>query len=135
MAAWLPAVDDRFKVAVSISPVTDWYSEHFNSSLIDWVGTFLDGEAPEVPGGAAPHAEPGVRRRRACGRRRSSRPGRKDRATPPGQAVEMYRALRVRGVPAELAVYPAEGHGVRTFPALIDFATRCVEWIERFMPA
>ena len=134
MAAWLPAIDDRFRVAVSISPVTDWYSEHFNSSLIDWVGTFLDGDAPEVPGGQHHTRSPvfaGERLRTPT----LLTAGGKDRATPPGQAVEMYRALRTRGVPAELAVYPGEGHGVRTYPALLDFATRCVEWIERFMPA
>jgi len=134
MAAWLPAVDDRFKVAVSISPVTDWYSEHFNSSLIDWVGAFLGGEAPEAQGGQH-HTRSPVFRGERLRTPTLLTAGAKDRATPPGQAVEMYRALRVRGVPAELAVYPAEGHGVRTFPALIDFATRCVEWIERFMPA
>jgi dipeptidyl aminopeptidase/acylaminoacyl peptidase len=134
MAAWLPAIDDRFKVAVSISPVTDWYSEHFNSSLIDWVASFLGGEAPEDPGGQHHTRSPVF-----AGRRLRTptllTAGAKDRATPPGQAVEMYRALRVQGVPAELAVYPAEGHGVRNFPAVIDVETRIVEWIERFMPA
>ena len=119
---------------MSISPVTDWYSEHFNSSLIDWVGAFLGGDAPEVAGGQH-HARSPVF---AGDRLRTPTlltAGAKDRATPPGQAVEMYRRSCTRGVPAELAVYPAEGHGVRTYPALLDFATRCVEWIERFMPA
>jgi len=56
--------------------------------------------------------------------------GLKDRATPPGQAVEMYRALRVQGVPAEVVVYPQEGHGVGSFPAVIDLMTRVVAWLE-----
>ena len=57
-----------------------------------------------------------------------------DRATPVGQATEFYRALRGRGVPAEVVRYPQEGHGVRNFPALIDFVARTVDWFERFMP-
>ena len=35
---------------------------------------------------------------------------------------------------AEVVRYPQEGHGVRNFPALIDFVARTVDWFERFMP-
>lgn len=132
MAAWLPTIDDRFRAAVALSPVTDWYSEHFNSSLIDWVGDFLAAE-PEDPGGEHHARSP------AFGGRRLRTPtlltaGLRDRATPPGQAIEHFRALRIRGVPAEVAVYPEEGHGVRNLPAAIDLCARMVAWFERFMP-
>ncbi|MEX0984431.1 MAG: S9 family peptidase [Actinomycetota bacterium] len=133
MAAWLPAVDGRFKVALSFSPVTDWYSEHFNSSLIDWVGSFL-ADVPEHLGGEHHRRSPVL-----AGQRLRTptllTAGLRDRATPPGQAVEMYRALRTRGVPAEVALYPREGHGVRDFPAILDLVTRSITWVERFLPA
>jgi dipeptidyl aminopeptidase/acylaminoacyl peptidase len=61
--------------------------------------------------------------------------GLRDRCTPPGQAVESYRALRRRDVPTEVVVYPEEGHGVEAYPARIDYMTRIVMWFERFMPA
>jgi dipeptidyl aminopeptidase/acylaminoacyl peptidase len=132
MAAWLPVIDPRFAVAISISPVTDWYSEHFNSSLTDWVGGFLDA-IPEEPGGDH-HARSPV-----FGGERLRTPtlltaGLRDRATPPGQAIEMYRALRARGVAAELAVYPLEGHGVRDLPAAIDVTARMLAFLDRHMP-
>jgi dipeptidyl aminopeptidase/acylaminoacyl peptidase len=133
MAAWLPAVDDRFKAAVALSPVTDWFSEHFGSSLTRWVGDFL-GDVPERAEGQH-HARSPVF---AGDRLRTPTlltAGAKDRATPPGQAVEHYRALRAQGVPAEVVIYPQEGHGVRTFPAAIDLATRLLVWFERFLPA
>jgi dipeptidyl aminopeptidase/acylaminoacyl peptidase len=133
MAALLPALDDRFAVAVSLSPVTDWYSEHFNSSLIDWVGSFL-GDVPEEPGGEHHRRSPVF----AGSDLRTPTfltAGLRDRATPPGQAVEMYRALRVRGVPAEVALYPTEGHGVRDLPGVVDMMVRITAWVERFMPA
>ena len=60
--------------------------------------------------------------------------GTRDRATPIGQATEFYRALREHDVPAELALYPLEGHGVRTIPAIFDLVTRTAGWFERFMP-
>ncbi len=131
MAAWLPSIDERFRAAISLSPVTDWYSEHFNSSLTDWVGDYLAAR-PEEPGGEH-HARSPVM---AGARLRTPTllvAGMKDRATPPGQAVEMYRALRAQDVPAEVVIYPQEGHGVRSFPAAIDLMTRIVTWLDRYM--
>lgn len=133
MAAWLPTLDERFRAAVSLSPVTDWYSEHFNSSLIDWVGDFLRG-SPEEPGGEHHRRSPVLQGDRLRTPTLLSA-GLRDRATPPGQAVEMFRALQARGVPSEVVLYPEEGHGVGSYPATLDLTTRIVAWFERFMPA
>jgi dipeptidyl aminopeptidase/acylaminoacyl peptidase len=132
MAAWIPTVDGRFKAAVAISPVTDWWSERFDSSLGAWVGGFLGGEPNEVP--QAYTGRSPVLAAEAVTTPVLLTAGRHDRATPAGQAVEFYRALRERGVPTEVAVYPQEGHGVRDLPAIIDLATRAVAWFERFVP-
>ncbi len=133
MSAWLPTIDERFKAAVALSPVTDWYSEHFGSSLIEWVADFM-GDRPEQVGGAYHERSPVL----AGERLRTPTlltAGLHDRATPPTQAVEFYRALVARGVPSEVVIYPQEGHGVRQPPAQVDLATRVVTWFERFMPA
>ena len=133
MAAWLPTLDTRFKAAVALSPVTDWYSEHFGSSLIDWVGDFL-ADRPERVGGAYHERSPVL----AGERLRTPTlltAGLRDRATPPTQAVEFYRALVAQGVPSEVVVYPQEGHGIRNLLTQVDLATRMVTWFERFMPA
>jgi dipeptidyl aminopeptidase/acylaminoacyl peptidase len=34
-----------------------------------------------------------------------------------------------------LVVYPQEGHGVRSYPAVIDFCTRVLAWFDKYMPA
>ncbi|HEV8573040.1 MAG TPA: S9 family peptidase [Actinomycetota bacterium] len=133
MAAWLPTQTDRFAASVSLSPVTDWYSEHWDSNIGRWDREFLRAE-PTTPGG------PYFERSPVMFASRVRTPmfltaGLVDRCTPPGQAWEMFRALREHGVPAEIAVYPEEGHGVRTYPAFIDWCARTVGWFERWMPA
>jgi dipeptidyl aminopeptidase/acylaminoacyl peptidase len=60
--------------------------------------------------------------------------GARDRATPVGQAMEHFRALREQGTPAELVIYPKEGHGVRGIEASVDWTARLVMWLERFAP-
>jgi dipeptidyl aminopeptidase/acylaminoacyl peptidase len=133
MAAWLPTQTDRFAASVSLSPVTDWYSEHWGSNIGRWDREFLRGE-PTTPGGPYFERSPVM----LASRVRTPMlltAGLVDRCTPPGQAWEMFRALQEHGVPAEIAVYPEEGHGVRTYPAFIDWCARTVGWFERWMPA
>ncbi|HZB78968.1 MAG TPA: S9 family peptidase [Actinomycetota bacterium] len=133
MSCWLPVVDQRFKAAVAVSPVTDYFSQHWNSNIGAWDSWFLGGQPED---GTAHYRE----RSPVFFVDRVTTPtlltaGTEDRCTPPGQAMEFYRALRERDVPVEVAIYPGEGHGVRKFPAYLDLVTRTTAWFERFMPA
>jgi dipeptidyl aminopeptidase/acylaminoacyl peptidase len=133
MSCWLPIVDQRFKAAIAISPVTDYFSQHWNSNIGAWDSWFLGGEPQD---GTPQYRE----RSPVFFADRVTTPtlltaGTEDRCTPPGQAIEFYRALHANGVPAEVAIYPGEGHGVRKFPAYLDLVTRTTAWFERFMPA
>jgi len=133
MSCWLPVVDQRFKAAVAMSPVTDFYSEHWNSNIGAWDAWFLGGEPQH---GTAQYQE----RSPVFLADRVTTPtlltaGTEDRCTPPGQAIEFYRALRANGVPAEVVIYPGEGHGVRKLPAFLDLVSRSTAWFERFMSA
>lgn len=133
MACWLPVVDRRFAAAVAISPATDLYSSHFESNIGEWDAEFLRAE-PDESGGMFYERSPVF----FADRVRTPTlltAGLRDRCTPPGQAVEFYRALRRRDVPTEVVVYPEEGHGVEAYPARIDHMTRILAWFERFMPA
>lgn len=133
MSCWLPVVDQRFKAAVAISPVTDYFSQHWNSNIGAWDSWFLGGRPED---GAAHYRE----RSPVFFADRVTTPtlltaGTEDRCTPPGQAMEFYRALHAHHVPVEVAIYPGEGHGVRRFPAALDLVARTTAWFERFMPA
>ena len=59
--------------------------------------------------------------------------GQDDARVPVGQAWEMYRALKHRGVETELVAYPRAGHGVREYAHRQDMITRFIDWFERHL--
>jgi dipeptidyl aminopeptidase/acylaminoacyl peptidase len=133
MSSWLVTQTHRFAAAVAISPVTDWVSQHYTSNIGFFDQIFLQDDPTNAAGRY-------ITRSPITYASRVQTPtlltaGAVDRCTPPTQAEEFYRALIEHGVVSELVLYPGEGHGVSSFPAVIDFNTRIVGWFERFMPA
>jgi dipeptidyl aminopeptidase/acylaminoacyl peptidase len=133
MTSWLITQDTRFAAAVSCSPVTNQVTEHLISNIPHFVALFL-GDRYDNPGGKYFERSPIMHARNVrtptlniCGAL--------DRCTPPEEAVQFHNALLEHGVESALITYPEEGHGVRRFPAAIDFAARVVAWFERHMPA
>ena len=130
-SAWLITQDDRFAAAVPISPVTDWYSQHRTSQIPFFDELFLAGSAYEAGGKffdrspvmfAANVKTPTLQLT-----------GSLDQNTPPTQALEYHRSLLEQGVKSVLTTYPTAGHGIRTFPEVIDATTRYVGWfLEHF---
>jgi dipeptidyl aminopeptidase/acylaminoacyl peptidase len=53
-----------------------------------------------------------------------------DRCTPPTEASQFHNALVLNDVKSMLVTYPQEGHGVRNWPASIDYAARITAWLE-----
>lgn len=52
----------------------------------------------------------------------------------PGQSIELYRHLRVRGkAPVRLVLYPGEGHGNRLAAARLDYTLRMMQWFEHYL--
>jgi dipeptidyl aminopeptidase/acylaminoacyl peptidase len=133
MSAWLVTQDLRFAAAVSMAPVTDWYSQHHTTNIPQFDSLFL-ADKPRAGTGRYLERSPLL----SADRVRTPTlltAGALDRCTPPGQALEFHTALRETGVESALAIYPGEGHGVRRFPALVDLCTRMLAWFERHMSA
>ena len=125
MACWLPVVDPRFAASVAISPVSDWFSERYESNLGTLGGASSWGATCSRAPGHYRDRSPVFRRRSAS--YADAPHGRRAGPSHPlssGQAVEFHRVLKERGVPTEVVRYPLEGHGVRDLPAAIDLATR-----------
>jgi dipeptidyl aminopeptidase/acylaminoacyl peptidase len=128
MTSWLIGQDSRFVAAVALAPVTNWVSEQLASNIPDFCTISL-ADRYDNEGGEYFKRSPIMHAHKVrtptlniCGAL--------DRCTPPSEAVQFHNALLQNGVKSVLVMYPEEGHGVRQFPAMIDYAARMVGWFE-----
>jgi dipeptidyl aminopeptidase/acylaminoacyl peptidase len=133
MTDWIITQDPRFSAAVAVAPISNYVTEHLISNIPYFVAHFLQ-DAYTNPGGSYFQRSPIMYAHNVrtptlniCGAL--------DRCTPPEEAVQFHNALLENRVYSVLITYPHEGHGVRTFPAVIDYSARVATWFERFMPS
>jgi dipeptidyl aminopeptidase/acylaminoacyl peptidase len=132
MAAWIVTRTDRFKAALASAPVTNWIGQHFQSNIPEWGRRFLP-DTDRFPHGGY------VERSPVFFADRVTTPvwleaGALDRCCPPTQCVEFHEALRQRGVPTDLVIYPDEAHSVPTGEQLPAYVERQLDWITRWCP-
>lgn len=127
MTSWLITQDTRFAAAVSIAPITNWVSEHLTSNIAQFCIMAL-GDRLADPAGKYQTRSPVFHADKVrtptlniCGAL--------DRCTPPTEALQFHTALLENGVESVLVTYQEEGHGIRSFPAMVDYAARIVGWI------
>ncbi|MBL8270263.1 alpha/beta hydrolase family protein [Steroidobacter sp.] len=133
MSAWLITQDTRFAAAVPISCVSNWYSQHRTSQISYFDTTFLTGR-PDQPGGHYFERSPAM----FTSRVRTPTlqlTGALDQNTPPTQALEFHRSLLEHDVESVLLTYPTAGHGIRSFPEVLDATTRYVGWFLKYFAA
>jgi dipeptidyl aminopeptidase/acylaminoacyl peptidase len=59
--------------------------------------------------------------------------GAADPRVPPGQSLELYTALKWKGVPVEYVSYPREGHGLAERAHQEDFMKRVLEFFQKHL--
>jgi dipeptidyl aminopeptidase/acylaminoacyl peptidase len=133
MASWLITQDPRFAAAVAVSPITNQVTAHLVSNIGHFVALFLE-DRYSNPGGKYFERSP-VMHAHKTKTPTLSTCGALDRCTPPEEAVQFHNALLENGVKSALVTYPQEGHGVRKWPAMVDYAARMVGWFEEHMPS
>jgi dipeptidyl aminopeptidase/acylaminoacyl peptidase len=133
MTSWLITQDSRFAAAVAIAPVTNQVSQQLIGNIPHFVSMFV-ADQYNNPTGKYFDRSPIMHAHKAktptlniCGAL--------DRCTPPVEAMQFHNALLENRVESVLVTYPEEGHGVRTFPTVIDYVARVVSWFQTHMPA
>lgn len=129
MTSWLITQDSRFAAAVSVSPMTNYVTEHLLSNIPKFVSLFLNDTYTNTAGKY-------FERSPVMHAHKATTPtlnicGALDRCTPPEEAAQFHHALLENGVQSVLLTYPQDGHGVRQWPASIDCAARIVAWLEQ----
>ncbi|KAL9115796.1 MAG: hypothetical protein Q9227_000164 [Pyrenula ochraceoflavens] len=137
MTSWLVTQDPRFKVGVSVAACNDWHTMHTLSNLAQWSRSFLKSD-PYAFGGEDNHyysRSPVMFVPRMKGDTAVLHVGGDlDHGVPISQAWQMYNAMKEAGKTTAIAAYPQEGHGVKAWPARLDYLVRVVDWFERYLP-
>lgn len=128
MSAMLVTLTDRLAAAVPISPIANWYSQHFTSHIPAFDAAFL-ADPPGMAGGQYLERSP-VFRAAGAVTPTLTMAGGLDRNTPSGQALEFHTALLEAGCSSALCIYPKAGHSLRGYPEYLDSAARQILWLE-----
>ena len=123
----------RFKAAVAGAGISNWQSYYGENSIDQWMTPYF---------GASVYDDPAVYAKSSAIDfiQNVTTPtlvvvGDRDGECPAPQSFEFWHALRAQHVPAQLVVYPHEGHGFVDPAHRADVMERAVEWFARYMPA
>jgi dipeptidyl aminopeptidase/acylaminoacyl peptidase len=133
MSSWLITQTDIFAAAIPIAEVSNWTSQHFTCNIPFFDTLFLGSQVNDLAGHHLTRSPVFLADKVTTPSLHIT--GALDRCTPAGQALEFHRALREAGQHSELVTYPQEAHGVRQFPAVIDFTARVIDFLATHCPA
>lgn len=130
MSAWAATRhSERFRASIVAAGLTNWVAFAgttdipYEMSLVHWDSWWFD--EPELHWERSPLAHI----------KRAATPtllihGAKDDRVHPEQSLELYTALRVRGVPTRYVLYPREPHGLNERAHRLDFIERTLDWFD-----
>ncbi len=132
LTAWMIGNTDRFRAAVSVYPVINWYSFVLTADISAFVTKYW------FPGMPWDHVEHYEKRSLLSVVKNVKTPtmvltGEEDYRTPMSESEQYYQALKLLDVETMLVRVPDEPHGIRRFPshwmAKILYIT---EWFEKY---
>jgi dipeptidyl aminopeptidase/acylaminoacyl peptidase len=131
LAAWAITQSRRFRAACVGAALVNLISQAGSSDLAGFIQDAMGAEVWQDP-------ERYQRRSPLFQLGRLTTPtliqhGAEDTRVPAGQARELYNALRRQGTPAELVLYPRQGHLVGEPRLLMDVQRRAREWMIRWL--
>jgi dipeptidyl aminopeptidase/acylaminoacyl peptidase len=132
-SAWAAtAHTDRFAAAVDFAGISNWTSMQgvsdipLENAMVHWELPFYDNMQLYWERSPMAHVN-------ECRTPLLIGQGDSDKRVPPGQAIELYTALRLLGKEVQLVRYPRAGHGLNEVAHQLDFLNRSLEWYEQHL--
>ena len=131
MTGWTIGHTHRFKAAALGAPVINLLSFTGTTDIADFIPDYFDGEAWQKEEAYRLHSP-------ITYVDRVTTPtlilqGDADERVPLSQGIEFYHALKRRGVPVKMVVYPRQPHGPREPKFVLDIMKRHVDWVEQYV--
>jgi dipeptidyl aminopeptidase/acylaminoacyl peptidase len=131
MTMWALTQTSRFKAGVSGAGLSDWLSYYGTNEIDTWMIPYF---------GASVYDDPAVYAKSSPINyiKQVKTPtlmvaGDRDAEVPVTQSYEYWHALRDRGVPTQLVIYPGEGHLFYKPADQQDVARRITGWFDRWL--
>lgn len=130
MTTWLVGHTNQFKAAVAQNAVTDLNAMWGLSDLQSWTEWEFGGKPWEVPAAMRKHSP--LTYAADVKTPTLILHARDDRRVPLPMGRMFYQALKSRGVPTQMVIYPDEGHGIKQPRHQEDVLRRTLAWFEKY---
>jgi dipeptidyl aminopeptidase/acylaminoacyl peptidase len=131
MTMWSLTQTNRFKAAVSGAGVSDWLSYYGTNEIDTWMLPYFGATIYDDPSVYAKSSP--INYIKAVKTPTLMVAGDRDAEVPVTQSYEYRHALRALGVPAELVIYPGEGHLFQKPANQRDVTQRVAGWFDRWL--
>jgi dipeptidyl aminopeptidase/acylaminoacyl peptidase len=122
----------RFRAAVAGAGISNWLSYYGENSIDTWMLPYFGGSVYDDPAVYAKSSP--INFIKQVKTPTLIVVGDRDGECPAPQSFEFWHALRDLHVPAQLVVYPNEGHGFTDASHRRDVMIRAADWFARYMP-
>jgi acylaminoacyl-peptidase len=135
MTTWMVTQTDRFRAAVALYPVTNWFSHIGSDDNGIFVGSlYRRGWQWQEPMDYIEHSP--IFRVQNVRSPTMIITGEEDWRTPIGQSEEFYRALKIRGIDTVFVRVPGESHGIRKHPShRVAVLAHSLAWMRKYTEA
>ena len=133
MAMWANTQTNRFKGIVAGAGLSNWVSYYGTNGIDQWMLPFFGKSMYDDM--KAYEAVSAIYRAKTAKTPTFIYVGERDIEVPPTQSIEWWHALKDRGVPVSLVIYPDAGHCVTGAEQSADVRQRAIAWFDRYVKA
>ncbi|HYS55168.1 MAG TPA: S9 family peptidase [Thermoanaerobaculia bacterium] len=132
MTSWIIGHTDRFKAAVVGAGVTDLLSFTGTADIPGFLPDYFGGNFWETTEAWRAHSP--IMSVDKVKTPTLIEHGEADERVPISQGYELYNALKTRGIPVRMVVFPRQHHGLTEPKMRLQSSKASVEWIEKWIP-